>query len=54
MLLIICKNHLHLKWTKNCEMSLNNNNSTEFKTTNAKLYVPIITTSTEDNVELIK
>ena len=49
MLLIICKNHLHLKWTKNCEMSLNNNN-TEFKTTNAKLYVPIITTSTEDNV----
>ena len=60
MPLISCKVHVELNWTKNCVMygrdvaADNNNDETIFKITNIKLYVPIVTLSTEDNVKLTK
>ena len=52
MPLINCKIHLELNWTKDCVMSTIAN--TTFKLTNTKLYVPIVTLSSKDNVKLIK
>ena len=57
MPLINCKINLELNWTKDCIMaSINDNptNSTSFKITEAKLYVPIVTLTTKDNVNLTK
>ena len=51
--LVNCKIHLELNWTKNCVMSSVTGNTT-FKITNKKLYVPIVTLSTKDNVKLSK
>ena len=53
MTLINCKIHLELNWNKNCLMSENDDEIT-FKITNTKLYVPIVTLSTKDNVKLTK
>ena len=53
MLLINCKIHLELNWTKNCVMS-NIAGAATFQITSTKLYVPIVTLSTKDNVNLIK
>ena len=53
MPLINCKIHLELNWAKNCVMP-DNDDDTKFKITNTKLYVPIATLSTKDNVGLIK
>ena len=52
MSLINCKIHLELDWTKDCIMSTITN--TTFKITISKLYVPIVTLSSKDNVKLIK
>ena len=56
MSLINCKYYLQLNRIKTCVMSddgdENNNNDETFKTTNLKLYLPIVTLSTEDNVKL--
>ena len=52
MPLINCKIHLELNWTKDCVMSAIAD--TTFKITNTKLYVPIVTLSSKDNVKLIK
>ena len=52
MPLINCKTHLQINWTKNCVMSTVAN--TTFKITNTKLYVPIVTLSSKDNVNLVK
>ena len=52
MLLINCKIHLELNWTKDCVMSTIAD--TTFKVTNTKLYVPIVTLSSKDNVKLVK
>ena len=56
MLLINCKIHLELSWKKNCVMSTvgDNDNKTTFQITSTKLYVPIVTLSTKDNVNLTK
>ena len=55
MPLINCKIHLKLNWTKDCVLSsVNNNPATSFKITETKLYVPIVTLSTKDNVNLSK
>ena len=68
MPLINCKIHLELNWTKTCvvygsdaydaDKSNNNNNNnnreTTFKITATKLYVPIVTLSTKDNVKSTK
>ena len=53
MPLIICKIHLELNCTKNRMMS-NIAEETTFKITNTKLYVPVVTLSTEDNINLTK
>ena len=53
MPLIICKFELSLKRDKNCILSSDDGNSV-FAITDAKLYVPIVTLSAEDNVKLSK
>ena len=63
MPLIYCKIHLELNWSNNCVMygadayaggdNVNNREAT-FKITSTKLYVPIATLSTKDNVDLTK
>ena len=53
MPLISCKIHLELNWTKDYVISTIAD--TTFKITNTKLYVPIVTlSSNEHNVELVK
>ena len=53
--LINCKVELSLKWIESCVLttSVNANNVT-FKIPDAKLYVPIVTLSAEDNAKLSK
>ena len=52
MPLINCKIHLELNWSKDCVMSTIAD--TTSKITNTKLYVPIATLSSKDNVKLVK
>ena len=52
MPLINCKTHLELNWSKDCVMSTIAN--TRFKITITKLYDPIVTLSSKDNVKLVK
>ena len=52
MSLINCKIHLELIWSKDCVISTTT--ATTFKITNTKLYVPIVTLSSKDNVKLVK
>ena len=47
-----CKTHLELNWTKDCIMSTIA--GTTFKTTNTKLYVPIVTLWSKNNIKLLK
>ena len=61
MPLINCKIHLELNWTKDCVLSSADNNDdagndkpSSFKITETKLYLPNITLSTKDNVNLTK
>ena len=60
MSLINCKIHLELNWNNNCVMygadadAGGNDRKTTFKITSTKLCVPIVTLSTEDNVNLTK
>ena len=53
MPLINYKIHLELSWKNNCVMSSIAGDTT-FKTISTKLYVPIVTLSTKDNVNLTK
>ena len=53
MPLINCKVELSLGWYENCILSSAGNNAT-FTITDAKLYVPIVTLSAEDNAKLSK
>ena len=50
MPLINCKFELSLNWIERCLLTVAN--TATFKTTDAKLYVPIVTLSAEDNVKL--
>ena len=52
MSLINCKTELSLKWIENS--MLTTATTAAFKITDAKLYVPIVTLSSEDNVKLSK
>ena len=52
MPLINCKIHLELNWAKDFVMSAIS--ATIFIITNTKLYVPIVTSSSKDNVKLVK
>ena len=53
MLLINCKVELSLSWDPNCILTSLAGNST-FTITHAKLYVPVVTLSIEDNIKLWK
>ena len=50
--LINCKVELSLNWIERCLLTVAN--TAIFKITDAKLYVPIVTLSAEDNVKLSK
>ena len=61
--MINCKIELSLKWIENCvlvsgairaDANATGADSATFKTTDAKLYVPIVTLSVENNVKLSK
>ena len=52
MPLINCKVELSLKWYERCLLTAAN--TATFTITDAKLYVPIVTLSTEDNAKLSK
>ena len=52
MSLINCTIELSLKWIENCVLTAAT--TATFKITDAKLYVPIVTLSAEDNVKLSK
>ena len=60
MPLINCRIHLELNWNNNCVMYGNNDNANDnnkestFKITSTKLYIPVVTLSTKDNVNLTK
>ena len=63
MPLINCKVELSLKWIENCvltsaaigaDANATGADSATFKITDAKLYVPIVTLSAEDNAKLSK
>ena len=56
MPLINCKTNLQLKWSEKCILVAGTaaNQIPEFKITDTKLYVPVVTLSTEDNVRLLK
>ena len=51
--LVNCKVELSLTWNPNCVLS-NLNGASTFTITDAKLYVPIVTLSTENNAKLSK
>ena len=53
MPLLNCKVELSLKWYEGCILSSRGDNAT-FKITDAKLYVPIVTLSVQDNAKLSK
>ena len=53
MPLINCEISLILTWFKNCVIS-SGSRATEFAITDIQLYVPVVTLSTEDNVNLLK
>ena len=59
MPLINCKVELSLKWIESCILTINpnannNTNKATFTITDAKLYVPLVTLSIEDNAKLSK
>ena len=53
MLLINCEAELILTWSKNCVISPATG-ETKFAMTETKLYVPVVTLSTEDNAKLLQ
>ena len=61
MPLINCKIHLELNWNNNCVIygadtyaggNINNDREATFQITSTKLYVPVVTLSTKENVNL--
>ena len=53
MLLINCEVNLILTWSQTCVIS-SATGETKFKITKTKLYVPIVTLSTQDNAKLLQ
>ena len=60
MPVITCKIHLELNWNNNCVMYGadanvgSNDRDTTLKITSTKLYIPVVTLSTEGNINLAK
>ena len=53
MPLINCEVNLILTWSKDCVIS-SATGKTKFKITDTKLYVPVVTFSTQDNAKLLQ
>ena len=53
MPLINCEVNLILTWSKDCVIT-NSTSAGKFKITETKLYVPVVTLSTQDNVKLLQ
>ena len=53
MQLINCEVNLILTWSKDCVIS-SAAGETKFKITDTKLYVPVVTLSTQDNAKLLQ
>ena len=53
MPLINCEVNLILTWSKDCVIS-SATGETKFKITETKLYVPVVTLSTQDNAKLLQ
>ena len=53
MLFISCEINLTLTWSEDCVIS-SRTGATKFKITDTKLYVPIVTLSTQDNAKLLR
>ena len=51
--LINCEVNLILTWCKDCVIT-NSNGARKFKITETKLYVPVVTLSTQDNAKLLQ
>ena len=56
MPLLNCKIGLQLKWSRNCIIVAGtaNNRSPTFQINGTKLYVPVVTLSTQENIKLVK
>ena len=56
MPLINCEINLNLNWSENCVIMATNvaNQGATFSITDTKLYVPIVTLSTQDNAKLLE
>ena len=56
MPLINCRINLILTWSPNCVIVASNvaNQNATFSITNTKLYVPVVTLSTQDNAKLLQ
>ena len=53
MLLINCKVSLRLTWSSTCVIT-NSTGEGKFEITDTKLYVPLVTLSTQDNGKLLE
>ena len=53
MPLITCEVNLILTWSKNCVIT-NSTGEEKFAITETKLYVPVVTLSTQDNAKLLQ
>ena len=53
MPLINCKVNLILTWSEDCVIT-NSTGKGKFKITETKLYVPVVTLSTQDNAKLLQ
>ena len=53
MSLINCEVNLELTWSKDCVIT-NSTGEGKFKITDTKLYVPVVTLSTQDNAKLLQ
>ena len=53
MLLINCEMNLKLTWSKDCVIT-NSTRDGKFQITEAKLYVLVVTLSTQDNTKLLQ
>ena len=56
MPLINCEIYLQLKWYNNCILVAGTaaNQNSDFKITDRKPYIPVVTLSTQDNIKLLK
>ena len=53
ILLINCEVNFILTWSKDCVIT-NSTGAGEFEITETKLYVPVLTLSTQDNAKLLQ